>query len=178
MLDVLIDCLNESLAQLNYNNWIYLESTIHAFCSIAQKIEYTEYPQVVKLLNVLNEIPYEKFNNKLLGMALETVGAFSDWICDNPKYLPAALDLLVKGLNSSQASQATLSLKDLTTECQKDLTPYAIPLLDACQASLNGSHLKNTERIRLMYSIGNILSVVPPERILPYLDVIVSPCFE
>lgn len=183
MLDVLSEALDESIAYLNYDpqntdNWPLLEATIHAYCSIAQKIEYAEYPQIVKLLKVLNEIPYEKYSDKLLGMALETAGAFSDWISDHPKYLPAAIELLVRGLSSTQASQATLGLKDLTSECQKEMVPFALPLLDACRAALQGNHLKNSEMIRLMYTVGNIMSVISYEHILQYLDLMVSPCFE
>lgn len=183
MLDVLSEALDESIAYLNFDpqntdNWPLLEATIHAYCSIAQKIEYAEYPQIVKLLKVLNEIPYEKYSDKLLGMALETAGAYSDWISDNPKYLPAAIELLVRGLSSTQASQATLGLKDLTSECQKEMAPFAVPLLDACRAALQGNHLKNSEMIRLMYTVGNIMSVISYENILQYLDLMVSPCFE
>ncbi|XP_055593351.1 importin-13 [Uranotaenia lowii] len=183
MLDILSEALDESIMYLNYDpqnvdNWPLLEATVHAYCSIAQKIEYAEYPQVVKLLKVLNEIPYEKYSDKLLGMALETAGAFSDWISDNPKYLPPAIELLVKGLTSSQASQATLGLKDLTSECQKEMAPYALPLLDACRAALSSGRLKNAEMIRLMYTVGNIMSVISYENIIHYLDLMVSPCFE
>ncbi|XP_053693724.1 importin-13 [Sabethes cyaneus] len=183
MLDVLSEALDESILYLNYDpqnidNWPLLEATIHAYCSIAQKIEYAEYPQVVKLLKVLNEIPYEKYSDKLLGMALETAGAYSDWISDNPKYLPSAIELLVKGLSSTQASQATLGLKDLTSECQKEMTPFALPLLDACRSALQGGHLKTSEMIRLMYTVGNIMSVISYDQIIHYLDIMVSPCFE
>ncbi|KFB44864.1 AGAP009571-PA-like protein [Anopheles sinensis] len=183
MLDVLSEALDESIMYLSYDsqsteNWTLLEATIHAFCSIAQKIEYTEHQQIVKLLKVLNEIPYEKYNDKLFGMALETVGAYSEWIGDNPKYLPSAISLLVKGLNSTKASQATLGLKDLTSECQKEVVPYAVPLLDACRSVLQDGRLKNAEMIRLMYTVGNILSVISYENIIVYLDAMVSPCFE
>ncbi|XP_055641378.1 importin-13 [Toxorhynchites rutilus septentrionalis] len=183
MLDVLSNALDDSILYLNYDQqstdcWPLLEATIHAYCSIAQKIEYGEYPQIVKLLKVLNEIPYEKYSDKLLGMALETVGAYSDWISENPTYLASAIELLVKGLSSTQASQATLGLKDLTSQCQNAMAPFAIPLLDACQAALGGGHLKNSELIRLMYTVGNIMSVISYEEIIRYLDIMVSPCFE
>uniref|UniRef100_A0A182NUZ9 Importin-13 n=1 Tax=Anopheles dirus TaxID=7168 RepID=A0A182NUZ9_9DIPT len=183
MLDVLSEALDESIMYLSYDpqsteSWTLLEATIHAFCSIAQKIEYTEHQQIVKLLKVLNEIPYEQYNDKLFGMALETVGAYSEWIGDNPKYLPSAITLLVKGLNSTKASQATLGLKDLTSECQKEVVPYALPLLDACRTALQEGHLKNAEMIRLMYTVGNILSVIAYDNIILYLDAMVSPCFE
>ncbi|XP_058055548.1 importin-13 [Anopheles bellator] len=185
MLDVLSEALDESIMYLSYeqqlpsssDSWTLLEATIHAFCSIAQKIEYAEHPQIVKLLKVLNEIPYEKYHDKLFGMALETVGAYSEWFGDNPKYLPSAIALLVKGLNSTRASQATLGLKDLTSECQKEVVPYAVPLLDACRSTLQEGRLKSSEMIRLMYTVGNILSVIPYENIIVYLDAMVSPCF-
>jgi hypothetical protein len=180
ILKILSDILDEGIAaiQADIKNWPILEAAIHGFCAISQQIESVEYEEIVKLMRVLNEIPYETMNEKLLGTALETMGAFSEWVNDNPKYLMSAIQLLVKGLDSSMASQATLGLKDLTSDCQfEQMMPLAEPLLQACQRSLVKGHLANSESIRLMYSIGNIMSVVPIEKIPNYLDSIISPCF-
>lgn len=75
------------------------------------------------------------------------------------------------------ASQATLGLKDLCRECQLQMKGYAEPLLQACQQALLSGRLKNTESVRLMFSIGKIMSMLPPQKILPCLDSMVSPCF-
>ena len=104
-------------------------------------------------------------------------GAYSEWFKDNPTYLPSAIELLVKGLDSPMASQATLGLKDLCRECQLQMKVYAEPLLQACLQSLINGRLKNSESVRLMFSIGKIMSTLPPDQILPYLDSLVSPCF-
>lgn len=180
ILKILVETLEAGIVaiQMNPNDWPILESSVHAFCAISQQVDITEYPEIVKLMRVLNEVPYEKLNDKLLGTALETVGSYSEWLNDNPKYLPSAIDLLVKGLDSKQASQATLGLKDLTSECESKMQPYAEPLLEACQQSLLKGHLANSESVRLMYSIGNIMSLIPPEKMLLYLDNIISPCFK
>jgi hypothetical protein len=180
ILKILSDILDEGIAaiQVDINNWPILEAAIHAFCAISQQIESVEYEEIVKLMRVLNEIPYEKMNEKLLGTALETMGSYSEWVNDHPKYLMSAIQLLVKGLDSTMASQATLGLKDLTSDCQPDqMIPFAEPLLEACQQSLLKGHLANPESIRLMYSIGNIMSMVTIDRIPNYLDNIISPCF-
>lgn len=137
-----------------------------------------ETEQIPKMMEVLNNIPYEKLNEKLLGTALETVGAYCLWFKDNPEYIPSAIQLLVKGLNSSMASQATLGLKELCRDCQIQLKPYAEPLLEACQAVLLGGRLKNSESVRLMFSIGRLMSMLPPAKITSCLDAMVSPCFE
>lgn len=181
ILKILSDILDEGIAaiQMDIKNWPILEAAIHGFCAISQQIESAEYEEIVKLMRVLNEIPYETMNEKLLGTALETMGSFSEWVNDNPKYLMSAIQLLVKGLDSTMASQATLGLKDLTSDCQPDqMISFAEPLLEACQRSLMKGHLANPESIRLMYSIGNIMSMVSPEKIPIYLDNIISPCFK
>lgn len=165
--------------QASIENWPILEAAIHGFCAISQSIDSVEYEEIVKLMRVLNEIPYETMNEKLLGTALETMGAFSEWVNDNPKYLPSAIELLVKGLDSTMSSQATLGLKDLTSDCKpQQMVQFAEPLLEACQRSLMKGHLANPEANRLMYSIGNILSLVAVEKIPAYLDTIISPCFK
>lgn len=77
------------------------------------------------------------------------------------------------------SSQATLGLKDLTSDCQSDqMIPYAENLLNACHRSLINGHLANPEAIRLMYSIGNIMSMVPADNIGSYLESIISPYFK
>lgn len=180
ILKILSEILDEGIAaiQMDIKNWPILEAAIHAFCAISQQIESVEYDEIVKLMRVLNEIPFETMNEKLLGTALETMGSYSEWVNDHPKYLMSAIQLLVKGLDSTMASQATLGLKDLTSECQPDqMIPFAEPLLEACQQSLLNGHLANPESIRLMYSIGNIMSMVSIEKIPNYLDNIISPCF-
>lgn len=181
ILKILAETLEEGVqaVQANSNHWTMLEASLHAFNAISQNLESIEYPEIVRLIQLMNEIPYEALNEKLFGTALETMGSFSEWVSDNPKYLPSAIQLLVKGLDSSMSSQATLGLKDLTSECHaEELMPLAEPLLDACQQVLNKGHLANSESIRLMYSIGNVMSILNPEQILSYLDRIVSPCFK
>lgn len=76
------------------------------------------------------------------------------------------------------ASQATLGLKDLCRECQLQMRSYAEPLLNACQQSLLSGRLKNSESVRLMFSIGKIMSMLPPDKIPICLDSMVSPCFQ
>jgi Importin 13 repeat len=181
ILKLLSETLDEGIQaiQTSSSNWPVLEASIHGFCAISQQIEGVEYEEIVKLMRVLNEIPYETMNEKLLGTALETMGAYSEWVNDNPKYLPSAIELLVKGLDTPMSSQATLGLKDLTTDCQAEqMISYAEPLLNACQQALLKGHLANQESIRLMYSIGNIMSMVSVEKIPAYLDNIISPCFK
>lgn len=181
ILKLLSETLDEGVAaiQADRNNWPILEASIHGFCAISQQIESNEYEEIVKMMRVLNQIPYELLNEKLLGTALETMGAYSEWVNDNPKYLPDAIRLLVKGLDTPMSSQATLGLKDLTSDCQAEqMIAFAEPLLDACQQSLMKGHLANPESIRLMYSIGNIMSMITAEKIPSYLDTIISPCFK
>jgi len=181
ILKLLSETLDEGIhmIQISNSNWPILEASIHGFCAISQQLECVEYEEVIKLMRVLNEIPYETMNEKLLGTALETMGAYSEWVNDNPKFLPSAIELLVKGLDSSMSSQATLGLKDLTSDCHAEqMTPFAEPLLDACQRSLLKGHLAHPESIRLMYSIGNIMSNVSADKIPGYLDNIISPCFK
>lgn len=105
-------------------------------------------------------------------------GAYCEWFRENPEYLPSVIALLVRGLNSTQAAQATLGLKDICRECQTQMKAYAQPLLSACEQSLLGGRLKHSECVRLMFSIGKLMSMLPEERILPSLDSMVSPCFE
>lgn len=180
ILTILSESLHEGILaiQASVDNWPILEASIHAFCAVAQSIESNEYEEIARMMQVLNEIPYNTMNEKLLGTALETMGAYSEWVNDNPKYLRNAIQLLVHGLNSPMSSQATLGLKDLTTDCHAEqMLQFAEPLLNDCQKCLTSGKLANPEAIRLMYSIGNIMSMISAEKIPNHLDTIISPCF-
>lgn len=156
----------------------FTEACIYAFGSIAEHIETFEHKNIPQLIKVLNEIPYETLCDQILGTALETIGAFCEWFKENPEYLPSVIELLVRGLNSTQAAQATLGLKDICRECQPEMKAYAQPLLKACEQSLLSGCLKHAECVRLMFSIGKLMSMLPEDQILPSLDSMVSPCFE
>ncbi|XP_037040753.1 importin-13 [Bradysia coprophila] len=177
LLEILSNLLEESLVAIQ-QNWTQLESCIFAFYSLAEHVDVSEKKHIPKLMRVIHELPYDKLNDKLLGTALETIGGYCEWFKANPEYLLSATELLVKGLNSSQASLATLGLKDLCRECQLEMKSYAEPLLQACQQSLASGRLKNPESVRLMYSVGKILSVLQYDKIIQYLNLMVSPCFE
>ncbi|XP_055905627.1 importin-13 [Eupeodes corollae] len=180
ILNILASVLDETIAgiQANPTEWTKLEACIYAFHSVAEHIDTTESTQIPKLIRVLSEIPYEKMNEKLLGTSLETIGSYCLWFKDNPAYIAPAIQLLVRGLNSSMSSQATLGLKELCRNCQLQMKPYAEPLLNACQACLTNGRLKNSDCVRLMFSIGKLMSLLPADNIPSYLDIIVSPCFE
>lgn len=180
ILDILAAVLDETIAEIQANptHWTKLEACIYAFHSVAEHFGGMESKQIPKLMRVLTEIPYEKMNEKLLGTALETVGSYCQWLKDNPAYIAPAIELLVRGLNSSMSSQATLGLKELCRDCQLQMKPYAEPLLNACQVCLVSGRLKNSDCVRLMFSIGKLMSLLPPGSIPNYLDIIVSPCFE
>lgn len=154
-----------------------IEACIYAIYSVAEHIETDERTGLPKFIMILSEIPYDKLHEKLLGTALDSVGAYSEWFKDNPSYIPYAIQVLVIGLNSNQTAQASLGLKDLCRECQVHLKPYAEALLQACLQAINNGHLINLDEVRLMYSIGKLMSMLSPEDVLRWLDIVVSPCF-
>lgn len=130
ILEILAAMLDEAIADLQRHptHWTKLEACIYSFQSVAEHFGGEEKRQIPRLMRVLAEIPYEKLNVKLLGTALETMGSYCNWLMENPAYIPPAINLLVRGLNSSMSAQATLGLKELCRDCQLQLKPYADPL--------------------------------------------------
>lgn len=180
ILNILVTLLDDAVAVLknNFAQWTKLEACIYAFQSVAELFDGVQTEQIAKLMHVLHELPYDQVNKKLLGTALETVGSYCQWLNENPEYIPSAVELLVKGLNSPMSAQSTLGLKELCRECQLQMKPYGEPLLNACTMVLNSGQMKNSDSVRLMFSIGKVMSLLPPDKIPGYLDVVISPCFE
>lgn len=194
-------CVLLSITVRNLTNKMFsiiAEACIYSIYSIAEHIDTDERIGLPKFIMILSEIPYDKLHEKLLGTALDSIGitdlctcslilrliliifpagAYSEWFKDNPSYIPHAIRVLVVGLNSNQTAQASLGLKDLCRECQVHLKPYAEPLLQACLQAVNNGHLINSDEVRLMYSIGKLMSMLSPEDVLRWLDIVVSPCF-
>lgn len=172
---VLDECV--TVIQQDANQWMRLEACIYAIHSVAGHIEFDENRCLPKFVTLLSEIPYENLNEKLLGTALDAIGAYSEWFKHNHGFLPQAIRIIGPGLNSNQTAQATLALKDLCRECQLQLRSYAIPLLQACQQAIVNGQLINTDSVRLMFSIGKLMSMLPEDSLLHWLDAVVSPCF-
>ena len=94
----------------------------------------------------------------------------------HPNLLPHVAPIVTSALqNPDLALCATMALKDMCRDCAEGMKPYAQEVINACDAALKSNQLKSGECVRLMYSVGKMLSLMPPEQILPKLEPILSP---
>ncbi|XP_017777342.1 PREDICTED: importin-13 [Nicrophorus vespilloides] len=180
MLDILIVQLENALQKCNDSpsHWNWVDSCLHAFCAIAECIEM-ENLYLPKLMVVLKDIPYANLRTKVLSSALECVGAYSEWMTDHPDVITNVIPLVISGLSNPEVTpSATMALKDLTHNCQKHLEPYTDHILASCQSCLQSGNFKLAECIRLMSSVGKVMSILPVANVMQYLNVIVAPSFE
>ncbi|XP_050507704.1 importin-13 [Diabrotica virgifera virgifera] len=181
MLDILMTKLTEALRTNNSSvpvQWNEVETVLHAFGAVAESIEY-ENLYLPKLMTTIKNIPFNELHIKVMATALETVGAFSEWFMDHPDLLENIFPLVLTGLGNPEVStSATMALKDITQNCQKYLAPFGEHILIASQTVLQSGNLKPAECRRLMYSIGRVLSTLPVDRIMTYLNMILAPSFE
>ncbi|KAL0277773.1 UNVERIFIED_CONTAM: hypothetical protein PYX00_004941 [Menopon gallinae] len=158
------------------SSWRELEACLFILCSIAEHVHLHEDHFLPALFQFIGNLPFQRLNPKVLATALDTIGAYAEWISQHSTILEHILPLITLGLNAPEtAPNATMALKDLTRYCQCAIKPYAGFILDACQKALHGGRLKLNESTRLMYSVGRILSILPLDVIMQYLDVILSP---
>lgn len=176
--EAIVEVQNECQKKPKCTSWTQLEAVIYCFHAIAEHIDNSEKVYLPKLVQVLAEIPYDKMDPKILGTALETVGAYCMWFKENPTYLGPAIELLVKGLGSPMSTQSTLGLKEISRDCQIQMKPFSQAILIACQSAIGSGSLKNSDCIRLMFTVGKMMSLLNAEEITNYLDVVVGPCFE
>ncbi|KAB0794665.1 hypothetical protein PPYR_11504 [Photinus pyralis] len=176
MLDILQSKLLEALVECHKfsMNWNAVESCLHAFAAVSECIEW-ETLYLPKLMSTIKDIPYDDLHIKVLATALDTVGAYSEWIADHPQVLDNVIPLITSGLgNTEVAPNATLALKDISRNCQNELVSYADHLLAVCQCVLQTGQLRLAERTRLMHSVGIILSIMPINKIMECLNAIVG----
>ncbi|XP_074028652.1 importin-13-like protein cdm isoform X2 [Leptinotarsa decemlineata] len=184
MLDILNTKLDEALRKTDEHGasrtirWNELESVLHAYGAVAEGIE-SENLYIPKLMNTLGDIPFNEMNVKLMATALETIGDYSEWFAHHPYLLDRVFPLILSNLgNTDVAMSVTIAVKDLTFNCQKFLGPFADHILLTSQNILSNGNLKLAERRRLMCIVGQVLSTLPIDKIMNYLNVIISPSLE
>ena len=66
---------------------------------------------VPQILTLFGSIPYSG-HRSVVNMALETLGAYAEWLSSHPAYLGHVLPVLLFGLNNPDAAPAaTMALK-------------------------------------------------------------------
>lgn len=121
-----------SQCNVNPNDWPPLEACLHALkvcalsyrlqeipriigsCSqaVAEFVEGEADQQVPQILNLFGSIPYGSGHRYVVNTALETLGAYAEWLSAHPTYLGHVLPILLFGLTQLEATPAaTLALK-------------------------------------------------------------------
>jgi len=113
---------------------------------------------------------------RVISAALDCIGGFAEWLAMHPDLLPHVTPIVLSALTSPEiALYATMALKDMSRDCAAGMKPYSEEIIRACDNALKSGQLKHGECVRLMYPIGKMLSLLPPETILPKLEPILTP---
>ncbi|XP_074604258.1 importin-13-like protein cdm [Brevipalpus obovatus] len=179
--EIALNHLNQSLTNMSNKPWQYLEAVMFAFSSIAENVEIHEGVYITKLFDSLPQIPFNQVKNpRLIATIMEMFGSYCEWIEHHHQFLPGVLSLLLMGLKSEHIAvvTATMALKDITRECQSLIAPYAPLVLSACEECLRpDSPLGSKERSRLMCTVGQVLTMMPQDYVMNYLNIILPPIF-
>ncbi|XP_064604586.1 importin-13-like [Liolophura sinensis] len=153
--------------------WQMIEAVFFLFGSVAESIDQCEEVYLPALLNMLPRIPFN--NVKLISTALYMIGSFGEWLSYHPNCLGCVIPLLLQGMeNPEVATAATMALKDVTRETLDHIHPYSHQILSSCKVALESNTLKSRENVRIMSSVGQVLSVMPFSDIMQYLNSILT----
>lgn len=160
--------------------WQKLESTIFALKSISEAIPYDEAVHVPKIFDLLSQIPFNESQAELYCTVAEMISAYSDWLFSHSKHLATSFTILFLGVTSTNSNvrlMSTLSLKDLTSECQTVLGPYAPQIISSCTDAIlqQRVHLSTNEKSRLMHTIGTTLAMTPADNVATALNTLTGP---
>ncbi|KAK6640059.1 hypothetical protein RUM43_008336 [Polyplax serrata] len=175
------DISDTLLCEININEckWQELEACLFSLCSVSESVNIDENALLPSLFQYIGNIPFHRLDPKVLSTALETIGAYSSWIAAHTYTLEYVLPLIISGLSIPEAtSSATMALKDIARDCQCDIKPYTGIILNASQQALHVGRLKLNDSQRLMCTIGLLLSALPLETIMQYLNLILTPYME
>ncbi|GIX84233.1 importin-13 [Caerostris extrusa] len=160
----------------NPSQWQYLEACIFAFKEISENVDIKENNLIPRFMNHLRNIPVD--NLRIVSGSMEAIGAFAEWINVHPDVLSCVVPLLLMGLqNADVAVSATFALKDISRDCFSSMQPFAGQILHACMDALKGNVLKSREKVRIIATIGKVLSIMPYAYIMEYLDSLLPPIF-
>jgi len=159
--------------------WPALESCLHAWYAVAESLADSEEeeanPLLSRFLAKLPVIPFTK-NMRVYSTVLDCIGGFSDWLAMHPQLLPHVTPIVTAALANPELSlAATMALKDISRDCNESMQPYAGDVIEAIHRAIQSDCLQTNEVIRLMYPLGEMLSLLPSNQILPRLEPIVAP---
>lgn len=160
--------------------WQGFESVIFALKSVAEAIPFDESKHLPDILNTLSQVPFNESHALIYCTVAEMVSAYSDWLYAHRPHLGSAFGILFKGVLSNSHEMrlfSTLSLKDLTTECQSVLHPFAIEIVKSCSEAIlrPDMNLTTCEKSRLIHAMGTSLPMCPPESISLSLNAVAAP---
>lgn len=172
-----LDCAITSCL-VNPQSWPPLEACLHAWYAVAESLADSEEEEANPLLSMfLAKLPVIPFHNntRVISTALDCIGGFSDWLAMHPQLLPHVTPIVTSALTSPELSlAATMALKDISRDCTDSMKPYAEAVIQSIQQSLQTGGLNTGECVRLMYPLGKMLSLLPPQQILPRLEPLLS----
>ncbi|XP_059166946.1 importin-13-like [Physella acuta] len=158
-------------------DWQNVEAILFVFSSISENVQSDEKLYIPKLFSQLREIPFA--NSQQISTALNMIGSFAEWMQWHPETLSCILPLVLQGISNPEVgTAATIALKDITRENISNIQPFAHQILMACQSCFEANTLKSRDLLRLMSSVGHILSVMSSNEIMQYLDKMITPHIE
>lgn len=187
ILACLHDQLVQELAQMftgepihNEKPWQGLESVIFALKSISETVAYDEAKYVPKIFNLVSQVTFDESHALLYCTIAEMISAYSDWLYSHKDQLAIALNILFLGVTSANPHVrllSTLSLKDLTQECQYVLRPFINQIIKPCTEAIRQTKflLSTNEKSRLMHTLGTTLAVAPADTVMETLSTVTVP---
>ncbi|XP_054707972.1 importin-13-like [Uloborus diversus] len=158
------------------SQWQYLEACLFAFKEVAENVDVKESCYIPMFMAHLGNIPLQHI--RIISATMEAIGSFAEWINMHPNVLGCVIPLLLMGLrNSEVAISATFALKDITRDCYSTMRPFAEQILHTSLEALKDNVLKSREKVRIMCTVGKVLSIMPYSFIMNYLDNLLSPIF-
>lgn len=151
-----------------------IEALLYGLDCIADYVSSTSRVTCRVFTNFYAIIPFGE-SSRLANTAVKLISKYATVITDNQLY-GAILPVLMECINEPKTAQmATLALKDITGERDPIIQPYSEALLTSCYRVLANDRILDTEKIRVVHSIGFILSLNNHDFIMAQLNLFLVP---
>eukprot|EP00041_Stephanoeca_diplocostata_P023538 m.580132 g.580132 ORF g.580132 m.580132 type:complete len:939 (+) comp22320_c0_seq2:195-3011(+) len=143
--------------------WQQVEAVLYALRASADTLradETTYTPRIFAHLEHVGQQP------QVIQTALLMVGAYAEWLNENPSCLPSALQLLLQAIHVPKYIRfAAIALCDVCQDCSAHIAHDASAIIGACYSALQGPVQQKTST-KITMALCRVISSLPAEEAL------------
>ncbi|CAA6655286.1 unnamed protein product [Spirodela intermedia] len=154
----------------NVCEWQPVEASLYCMQAVAKSVPVLEG-------EMMPQLPHQP---QLLQTVCSTIGAYSKWLNALPSVLPSLVDVLTRGMSSSEesAASASVAFKYICEDCRGQLSGSLDGLFHIYHIAISGEggfKLSTDDSMQLVIALSALISVLPTEHAKKAVELLCLP---